>query len=438
MSNPGEKHTDGWYTGLKKDLVKNQQPSTIVLAVRPSTKVTSSGSSSGGITVSNMRQTICDTAMKIVNMGTNHTAWYSQYWRTTSLSSMVTIKGKVETVGGTTYYQPSWVQTGMTYGFDCSSLVGCCYEKAGMSYMKGLTCSMGTLQSTAKAHGATFWRYADSGFTRAKAGDIIMFANTGYTVTTSNMATVRTHHTAIYMGNGYIAEASGYKKGIIYSKYNLNKQAFFIRLPELDRADSASSSGGTVVKEEYKNCFNEKGTIDGHNYVYRLHDARCTCYSASESNSSGRSGLGTHMGKTVASQNIPYGTKIYIPALKGQTWTNANGTKVTLDGVFTVTDSGIACFDFDIVAGSTSSACYSNYSNPSRMEVYVLEWGTSTIQNYSFSDTYRIAYNNGVLSRYKSAFKNYISNGGVLINLLKFYNDDANIRSSTYWSILNS
>ena len=438
MSNPGEKHTDGWYTGLKKDLVKNQQPSTIVLAVRPSTKVTSSGSSSGGITVSNMRQTICDTAMKIVNMGTNHTAWYSQYWRTTSLSSMVTIKGKVETVGGTTYYQPSWVQTGMTYGFDCSSLVGCCYEKAGMSYMKGLTCSMGTLQSTAKAHGATFWRYADSGFTRAKAGDIIMFANTGYTVTTSNMATVRTHHTAIYMGNGYIAEASGYKKGIIYSKYNLNKQAFFIRLPELDRADSASSSGGTVVKEEYKNCFNEKGTIDGHNYVYRLHDARCTCYSASESNSSGRSGLGTHMGKTVASQNIPYGTKIYIPALKGQTWTNANGTKVTLDGVFTVTDSGIACFDFDIVAGSTSSACYSNYSNPSRMEVYVLEWGTSTIQNYSFSDTYRIAYNNGVLSRYKSAFKNYISNGGVLINLLKFYNDDANIRSSTYWSVLNS
>ena len=449
MSNPGEKHTDGWFVGLKKDLVKDYNTNTIVLVIRPSTKVTSGGSSSsggitgggsssGGITVSNMRQTICDTAMKIVNMGTNHTAWYSQYWRTTSLNSMVTIKGKVETVGGTTYYQPSWVQTGVTYGFDCSSLVGCCYEKAGMSYMKGLTCSMGTLQSTAKAHGATFWRYADSGFTRAKAGDIIMFANTGYTVTTSNMATVRTHHTAIYMGNGYIAEASGYKKGIIYSKYNLNKQAFFIRLPELDRADSASSSGGTVVKEEYKNCFNEKGTIDGHNYVYRLHDARCTCYSASESNSSGRSGLGTHMGKTVASQNIPYGTKIYIPALKGQTWTNANGTKVTLDGIFTVTDSGIACFDFDIVAGSTSSACYSNYSNPSRMEVYVLEWGTSTIQNYSFSDTYRIAYNNGVLSRYKSAFKNYISNGGVLINLLKFYNDDVNIRSSTYWSILNS
>lgn len=446
MSNPGEKHTDGWYVGLKKDLVKNQQPSTIVLAVRPSTKVTSSGGSSSGGTsgggtntgVSDLRKTICDTAMKIVNMGTAHTAWYSQYWRTTSLNNMVTIKGKVETVGGTTYYQPSFVQVGVTYGFDCSSLVGCCYEKAGMGYMKGLTCSMGTLQSTAKAHGATFWRYADSGFTRAKPGDIIMFANTGYTVTTSNMATVRTHHTAIYMGNGYIAEASGYKKGIIYSKYNLSKQAFFIRLPELDKADSSSSSGGTTVKEEYKNCFNERGTIDGKSYVYRLHGARCTCYAAPENNTIGASGLGTHMGKTVASLNIPYGTKIYIPGLKGQTWTNANGTKVTLDGVFTVTDTGVGMFDFDIVAGSTASACTSNYKNPGRYEVYVLEWGTSTKSTWSYTDSYAWAYKAGTLTKYKAAFKNYITNGGVLMNCLKFYNDDANIRSSTYWNILNS
>ena len=446
MSNPGEKHTDGWFVGLKKDLVKDYNTNTIVLVIRPSTKVTSGGSSSsggttgggsssGGITVSNMRKTICDTAMKIVNMATNHQAWYSQFYRTTSLNKLNTIKAKSETLGGTTYYQPSWVQVGVTYGFDCSSMVGCCYEKAGIDYLKGTTCSGGTLQANAKSHGATFWRYKDSGITKCKPGDIVMWANDGYTVTTTNMATVRTHHTAIYMGNGYIAEASGYKVGIVYHKRTLNNQVFFIRLNDLANSDTTTS---VTVKEEYTNCFNERGTIDGKSYIYRLHDARCTCYSASESNSSGRSGLGTHMRKTVASQNIPYGTKIYIPALKGQTWTNANGTKVTLDGVFTVTDSGIACFDFDIVAGSTSSACYSNYANPARFEVYILEWGTSSIQNYSFTDTWRIAYNGGRLTRYKAAFKNYISNGGVLINLLKFYNDDANIRSSTYWNVLNS
>ena len=448
MSNPGEKHTDGWYVGLKKDLVKNQQPSTIVLAVRPSTKVTSSGGTTSGGTTSgntggttqvtnNKRDIICDTAMSIVNMATKHQAWYSQYYRTISLSKLNTIKAKSETLGGTTYYQPSWVVPYETYGFDCSSMVGCCYEKAGISYMKGLTCSGGTLQSTAKSHGATFWRYKDSGLTKCKPGDIVMYANNGYTVTTTNMATVRTHHTAIYMGNGYIAEASGYKVGIVYHKRTFNNQCFFIRLPELTNADNTSSPVVTV-KEEYKNCFNERGTIDGKSYIYRLHGARCTCYSAPESNTSGASGLGCHMGKTVGSFNIPYGTKIYIPGLKGRVWTNANGTKVTLDGVFTVTDTGVGCTDFDIVAGSTSSACFSNYSNPTRQEVYVLEWGTSTKQTWSYTDSYKWAYNNGVLSRYKSAFKNYISNGGVLINMLKFYNDDANIRSSIYWNILNS
>lgn len=445
MSNPGESHADGWYTGLKKDLVANQQPSTIVLVVRPSVKVTSGGTTSNGTTsgntgsntpivTNNKRNIICDTAMSIVNMATNHQAWYSQFYRTASLSKLNTIKAKSETLGGTTYYQPSWVQVGVTYGFDCSSMVGCCYEKAGINYLKGTTCSGGTLQANAKSHGATFWRYKDSGITKCKPGDIVMWANDGYTVTTTNMATVRTHHTAIYMGNGYIAEASGYKVGIVYHKRTLNNQVFFIRLNDLANSDTTTS---VTVKEEYKNCFNERGTINGHNYIYRLKDARCTGYAATDKSANGRSGLGCYMGKTVAAQNLPYGTKIYIPSLDSQTWTNADGTKRTLDGVFTVTDSGISFFDFDIVAGSTTSAVYANYST-ARRDVYILEWGTSSIQNYSFIDTWKLAYNQGRLSKYKSAFKSYISNGGVLINLLKFYNDDANIRSSTYWNILNS
>lgn len=88
--------------------------------------------------------------MKIVGMHNNRQANYSQYWRTTDLDSLVTIKGRTETVLGTTYTQPSWVKIGVTYGFDCSSTVGCCYDQAGISYMKGLSCAAGTLQSTAK------------------------------------------------------------------------------------------------------------------------------------------------------------------------------------------------------------------------------------------------------------------------------------------------
>jgi len=134
---------------------------------------------------------------------------------------------------------------------------------------------------------------------------------------------------------------------------------------------------------------------------------------------------------------MPYGTKIYIPSLDGKVWTNADGSKVTLDGVMTVTDSGISMFDFDIVAGSNINAVYSNYST-ARRDVYVLEWGTSNIQNYSFTDTWKLAYNQGRLLNYKSAFKNYIDNGGVLINFLKFYDTDKDIRSSIYWSTLNN
>lgn len=78
-----------------------------------------------------------------------------------------------------------------------------------------------------------------------------MYANNGYTVTTSNMATVRTHHTAIYMGDGYIAEASGYNTGIQYHKRTFNNQCFFIRLPELTTADS-SSSPSVIVKRSIR------------------------------------------------------------------------------------------------------------------------------------------------------------------------------------------
>ena len=97
--------------------------------------------------------------------------------------------------------------------------------------MQGLSCSTGTLQDMAKKHNAKAWRYKDDpNFTKAIPGDIVMWANSGYNVTTSNMFTVRTHHTAIYAGDGYIIEASGFTSGIRKIKRKLDDQVFFFRI----------------------------------------------------------------------------------------------------------------------------------------------------------------------------------------------------------------
>ena len=186
-------------------------------------------------TINAKRKKIVDRAEDIYKLCKNGKAWYSQYCRTTDWNKKVKITTSYETVGGKTYKQPGKGK----WGFDCSSTVGCCYQAAGYNFMKGLSCSGGTLQDMAKKHGATVWRYVDdTGLKKAKPGDIIMWANSGYSVTKSNMFTVRTHHTAIYAGDGYVIEASGYSSGIKKTKRKLDKQVFFMRIKELVDEDN--------------------------------------------------------------------------------------------------------------------------------------------------------------------------------------------------------
>ena len=186
-------------------------------------------------TINAKRKKIVDRAEDIYKLCKNGKAWYSQYCRTTDWNKKVKITTDYETVGGKTYKQPGKGK----WGFDCSSTVGCCYQAAGYNFMKGLSCSGGTLQAMAKKHGATVWRYVDdTKLKKAKPGDIIMWANSGYSVTKSNMFTVRTHHTAIYAGNGYVIEASGYSSGIKKTKRKLDKQVFFMRIKELVDEDN--------------------------------------------------------------------------------------------------------------------------------------------------------------------------------------------------------
>lgn len=396
---------------------------------------------SGTNGVNPIRQKIMEKAEEIVRMCVNHQANYSQRYRTISYKAPNTIKSRTEYVGNQLFYQPSWVVLNQTIGYDCSSFTGVCYEYAGIEYLKGLSCSAGSLQTVCKNHGAEFWRYTgQESVDKLKEGDIIMVAN--YNVTDNNMTTVSTHHVMISGGGNTVLHASGFTSGILKQKINFTNKHFFIRIKEVAEADKNTSNGNTNIGngvEEYKNCFNEQGIINGHEYIYKFKGLRCTCYNATENDKGGRSGLGTHIGKTFGCGNLPYGTLVYFPELDGRIWTNADGSQTKLDGILMATDSGILMTDCDIVAGSTIQACTSNWTNPKRLDGYVIEWGTSNIKNYSFTDTYKIAYNNGSLLRFKTAFKNYMNNGdGVLINFTKFYDTDKNIRNTIYWTILNS
>ena len=181
------------------------------------------------------RNKIISRAEDIVKLCKDGKAWYSQWWRTIDYNKKNTIKGDYETIQGKTYKQPGKGK----WGFDCSATVGCAYQNAGYTFMQGLSCSQGTLQSMAKKHNAKAWRYKDDpNFTKAIPGDIVMWANKGYNVTTSNMFTVTTHHTAIYAGDGYIIEASGFTSGIRKIKRKLDNQVFFFRIKELIDEDN--------------------------------------------------------------------------------------------------------------------------------------------------------------------------------------------------------
>lgn len=207
--------------------------------------------------------------------------------------------------------------------------------------------------------------------------------------------------------------------------------------------ESGGTGGGTTGDgvtdagtTEYTNCVSEQGTIDGNKYVYKLKQCKITAYGG---DSGSACNIPLNLGKTCGSFNLPFGTKIYIPSLKGKSITDGNGKTVTCDGIFTVNDTGVGGTDFDLYMSTKSDTnAESVFGNTRREDVYILSYGSGYGYAWSYTQSYKWAYNNGTLSAYKVAFKDYIKYGGTLINFLKFKNDDANIRSSTYWSILNS
>ena len=363
------------------------------------------------------RKKIMEKAEEIVNMCVNHKANYSQRYRTISYKSPNTIKSRSEYVASTLFNQPSWVVLNETVGYDCSSFTGVCYEYAGIEYLKGLSCGAGSLQTVCKKHGAEFWRYTgQESVNKLKPGDIIMVANNGAVVTDNNMATVSTHHVMISGGGNTVLHASGFNSGILKQNINFTNKHFFIRIPEVAELDKNNSSNITNSSDsEHKNVFYENGTIDGMNYVAKLTNCRMTAYYSQ--NTTGGSGLPLSVAKSVGSFNLPYGTKIFIPYLKGK-WGNT-------DGIVTVSDTGVGCTTFDLYLGKTLSDVTSKMKSPLNVDAYIIEYGTGKIA-WSYTESFNWAYNyyNGNISRFKTAFNNYMQYGGTLINFWKFKDDD--------------
>ena len=211
-------------------------------------------------------------------------------------------------------------------------------------------------------------------------------------------------------------------------------------LPGGSTGDTGNTGSGTGVTDtgttEYTNCVSEQGTIDGNKYVYRLKQCKITAYGG---DSGSACNIPLNLGRTCGSFNLPYGTKVYIPSLKGKSITDGNGKTVICNGIFTVNDTGVGGTDFDLYMSTKSDTnAESVFGNTRREDVYILSYGSGYGYAWSYTQSYKWAYNNGTLSAYKVAFKDYIKYGGTLINFLKFKSDDKNIRNSTYWSILNS
>ena len=317
--------------------------------------------------------------------------------------------------------KPQKMSDGRT-AYDCTSLVSCCYKAAGLSdFYDGRTgqgsVAGNTLVQEILKKGGKMW-YADAdGMAQALPGDVLMTYGSAKLDKNkiANGSGCKASHAIIYMGDGKIIHASSPKSGIKSEKadyYVTGKHAghsFFLRPQSLIDADAAQNSNGGAGPNEIA------GTIDGINYVCKLGQARCTEYGTWDGSAaevaSGKP-WSQCLNQTVASHNLPYGTKLYIPGLKG---------KVNSTGMFTVEDTGGYTFDFDVC---TSKSC----NITGFYEAYIVSYGSTKSIAKSFTKMRQVVDPNG--TRFANAWKEYMKNGGCLIRFNKFNSEDAN---ATWW-----
>ena len=177
----------------------------------------------------------------------------------------------------------------------------------------------------------------------------------------------------------------------------------------------SSNNSAYILSSEYEAKLAEersKYMIDGYEYACKLNNARCTEYGPWDgSNLVVARGWGSIVNRACASHNLPCGTKVYIPALKGV---------INEDGIFIVRDSGDCAYDFSIATSK-------GHNITDYYTVYVLSYGTGDITK-SFTQT--VSEKDPYLTKNSSAWKEYMRFGGCLINFGKFNTEDT---LATWW-----
>ena len=133
-------------------------------------------------------------------------------------------------------------------GYDCTSLVSCCYYNGGLTSVYNTTASGSTMVKNAcSKSGWKAWKLTKSNLeTYAKPGDIIMVCKktVGTDVSTNPTKYAYCSHAMMYVGDGRICHASGNKawpKAIrndnIYDYYIKQSNTFILRPWDLAQAD---------------------------------------------------------------------------------------------------------------------------------------------------------------------------------------------------------
>ena len=96
--------------------------------------------------------------------------------------------------------------------------------------------------------------------------------------------------------------------------------------------------------------------------------------------------------------------------------------------MFTVQDTGGFCFDFDVLTSKANSAISGNKS----YKAYVVSWGSGKIAA-SFTKMKETCDKYYGPNKFKSAWNLYKTYGGSTMELLKFQQDDANIKNQPWY-----